>query len=608
MDQQELERRLAEIFGADQSRVSHGMARQEVDNPAFVPPGSPGFNPTIHPTVTITEETWTDANGNKFVAQRWPDGTIKENGRVTAPNKSSGPQRTPEQQRSDAATATENETKAQEAIRIRNESQWNADPANRANGGSGRYEDHATRDARLKKEKDDADEKARRDRLEAETSATRASQEARAAAAANKADNKIDTVKGSDGKTYTRVTVVSPDGKNVTVSNFGPDGKPVGEIPGESATAFGVEPAGAPEQTYTVGQVTTGLRTYSTWLSGQVKLYHDTNGAQGVKPDEATKLMTRRIALAESAIKEQEGLGNAQTSLLNNATTQRGQTLGDTQSRRAAAERIATDVNTRGDARLKYLLPGQAGTHLAARQEEMQNALGYAGQWGGMRESPEVDPNSFPALAELRNASMAGIQTAAQGGPRIFDPRNPAARPLPAAPVDAAALEAENQATQAGFHGAIAPLTVPVQAPVSLPIVPPAVNPIDQSPIVLPTQLPGVSTAGPPLNQGQDASPAGIAPGDPSSALGQPGDPGYGSTYQQPDTAPIMQPGPHPLPVPSQYGDAGDAQSQMSPRFMQETRYGQGNYFDPDLAGNELMQRLGIDPEIMRQAISGAYG
>ncbi len=69
-----------------------------------------------------------------------------------------------------------------------------------------------------------------------------------------------------------------------------------------------------------------------------------------------------------------------------------------------------------------------------------------------------------------------------------------------------------------------------------------------------------------------------------------------------------MQPGPHPLPVPSQYGDAGDAQSQMSPRFMQETRYGQGNYFDPDLAGNELMQRLGIDPEIMRQAISGAYG
>lgn len=63
------------------------MESKEIDNPAFVPPGQPGFNPTIPPKVTITEETWTDANGNKLSAQRWPDGSIKESGRVTAPNK-----------------------------------------------------------------------------------------------------------------------------------------------------------------------------------------------------------------------------------------------------------------------------------------------------------------------------------------------------------------------------------------------------------------------------------------------------------------------------------------------------------------------------------------
>jgi hypothetical protein len=348
-----------------------------------------------------------------------------------------------------------------------------------------------------------------------------------------------------------------------------------------SKDAFGVEPEGAPEFTAAIGQVTAGLRTYSAWLSQQVKLYHDTNGAQGVAPAEASKLMERRIALAEGAIKEQQSLESSQKGLLDNATTQRGQTLGDTRDRRSTAN--AFQQNT-----LNQLLPmasklGEGGAPLlnAAINDTLRSGIDYATAWGGMRESPEINPDSFPALAQARQAAMAGITTAAQGGPKIFESR----------PVSAQVAASANAMANPAFKPA--------------PMVPPANNPIDGSPVVLPTQLP---TATPPLGQGQDLGGTPVAPA--------PSGPPARDDYRQStpvvnppmDSAPIM-PMPNQMPVDVPYpSNAGAVSQRPSPRFMQETRYGQGVYFDPNQAGAELSARLGIDPEIMRQAIGGLYG
>lgn len=492
-------------------------------------------------------------------------------------------------------------------------------------------------DADIQAEKDKADAKARQDRLDSEAAATRtaqeqrsAAQEQRAAAAANKADNKTDNVTGSDGKTYTRVTTVSPDGKTVSIKNFGPDGKEVGEIPGASKTGFGVEPEGAPSMASNPGQVVAGLRTYSTWLSGQVKLYNDSGGTQGVSPDDATKLMTRRMDLAEAAVKESQSLTTAQSGIRGQDITQRGQTLTDTQGRRSAAQQ-AQDMVSR-DAygpTFQYHRPGDEAAFVGAQQERLQNALGYAGAWGGLRESPETNVNDYPMLAQARSAAMAGVAP-------------PAA--APAQPLGPASLTAPAAAT---------PAPAPPSAPGQAAPKPVVVNPVGGKPLTAtgpytPPPLdnlpppPVASTAAPPLGQGQDAStrpvpPAILAPYQDSqtqaSPVSVPVDPNsapYGGrsympapegvtdengnpvNWQLPHSSDNVQVTDTPgewIPYPSRASEVSMAPQQpLSPRFMQEARYGPGNYWDSAAAADELSQRLGIDPEIMRQAHASLYG
>lgn len=389
-----------------------------------------------------------------------------------------------------------------------------------------------------------------------------------------------------------------PDGTKVTKWDDGTTTREQ-QRPGERAAeqraaekdTFGVEPAGAPEMTYSVGQMSAGLRTYSQWLSQQVKLHRDTNGAQGIAPNEATKLMERRIALAEAALKEQEGLVNAQSGQRRDDIGQRRDTLSETQSRRGAAERALKQVQDATAPLLKYMLPGDARAFVAAQQEMLQNALGYAGQWGGLRESPEIGADTFPALRQIREASMAGIQTAAAGGPEIFAPRPVTAPAQPPAPTAAATPAFRPQ-----------PPATPPPATTAAPV-PAGTNPIDGSAVVVPTQLPRPSTVRATTDLTRSLidnvlqNPA--VPADDQRATALPPNP--------PIVAPFQDEQPADVPVntdPSQ-GPVG-----MAPpmRAIQEARYGQGNYFDPDLAGSELAARLGIDPEIMRQAIGTLYG
>lgn len=52
----------------------------------------------------------------------------------------------------------------------------------------------------------------------------------------------------------------------------------------------------------------------------------------------------------------------------------------------------------------------------------------------------------------------------------------------------------------------------------------------------------------------------------------------------------------------------GNIEKAMPARFMQEQRYGPGNYFDPVQRSAELSQRLGIPPDIMQAALGSLYG
>lgn len=398
------------------------------------------------------------------------------------------------------------------------------------------------------------------------------------------------------------------------------------EIPGgpgiTQPNAYGVEPAGAPPMTTTRGQVTTGLQTYSAYLSGEVKRWKDSGGKEGISPDEATKLMDRRLALAESAIKEGQGVESAQAGLYGNAITQRGQSLNDTASRRGTASSLMQSTLGQFVPLAAKIGPGGGALLNAAINDTLQSGLRYVDAFGGMRESPEVNPDTFPALAAVRQASQAGITTAANGGPQVFAPRPVTGASPPMDPAAAATAEASRQAGAAQLAAGRPPALLmpppPVQTgPTAAPVparapsaaVPVANNPIDGTPITPPSPV-----VDPAAEQNRALSPDAVQGVTDTTHSITDGliNPGGTSPIFQPrpplvqNQTPIDMPQGVDLSTPLQA--PGAVPVGMSPRFMQEARYGMGNYFDPEQAGAQLAARLGIPPEIMAAATRGLYG
>lgn len=388
------------------------------------------------------------------------------------------------------------------------------------------------------------------------------------------------------GQRYTTVTTANPDG-TIGIKNYGPDGKEIAQLPDQpSKDGFPSSVPGEPEPELTVGSLTTGLQKYSAWLSQQVKLYKDSGGKQGVSPDDASKLMDRRISLAEAAIREQQGTTTTQTTLLGNATTQRGQTMQDTASRRAAATGFQQNTLNLLFPLASKLGPGGGALLNQAINDTLASGLTYAGQWGGLRESPEVSVDAFPALAAARRAGQAGIQTAAQGGPQMFasNPPTGGAAPVP----DPAAIEAARR------------------------------QQIMANPLFRPQPVTPAVTQTDPQAQAQ---PAVDTPPYANPVTGEP----IAFKPLQDTMASIQMPGVEPsaggLPMPSQQQFAamlarGSQGQQGGPavydgvplRGVQEARFGAGNYWQPDVHGQAVAQRLGIDPDIFKQAVAGLYG
>lgn len=489
------------------------------------------------------------------------------------------------------------------------------------------------------------------------------SAEARAIAEANKVGSKVEDLT-IQGQHYTRITKTSADGKATTIENYGPDGKQIATLPSaEVPTAYGVEPEGAPAFDPTMGQLTTGLQTYSSYLSQQVKLNKDSGGKQGIAPEQATKLMDRRIGLAESAMKEQQGQQSQGNTVRGQALTQRGQDVNEVASRRGDAAGVFKSTEDRYMQFLAHLKPGAAGTWVDARDQALNRARDYVGSYGGLRDVPGVVTGQDLAAASA--AARTGVQTAATGGPVLFsgglraaselgqpgDPSlsdttatNEAARQQAAA-VPTAPAAVQGQPSVLGDTGAPAVGQQRIvgngMPPASPDRVPAATNPINNQPITVPSTPVDPRSIGAPeapaaLPVASDSQPVGgrvlpqpaveqaaAPPADTGQQFGPPQDfvrvqnPTTGETgylpradwYGRGDAYPGWQEesgssartvGPgDPVQVP----DADPGQTVPYPSNAGAESVMQPGY---DLHGSAaaLAARLGISPEIMAQAIT----
>lgn len=427
-------------------------------------------------------------------------------------------------------------------------------------------------------------------------------------------------------KSGRKVTEASPTDAKVKETTYRPDGTKVttyedgtttieAASPAETRAAgkddFPVEPDDLPPLNMTPAQVAQGLQRYSAALAAKVKLWKESGGKQGISPQDATKLMDNRIKLAEAAGRESSNLAQQQQGIYNGQVNQRGQTLGETASRRGDANTAYNNNLARFVPQMTMMGPGGGQLVANALTESLNNNTAYVNQWGGFRESPEIQTPGF--LQQIRDASMAGINTAASGGPVLTGAAGmPPAAPSQVAPADPAMAEAARQ--QQAAAGAATGLPVP-QTP---PPPPPAVNPVGGQPITVPV-TPGASESGliPPAVNPVTGEPTGLSPlpgaSDPQPSYAKPDDrptflpeqppelapfqdeqrqPGYGFPLQTTVESPA-QPGDLPLPPP------GTLPQSMSPSFLSQPRF--GTAYDP----RQRAAMLGIRPDILELALAG---
>ncbi len=209
------------------------------------------------------------------------------------------------------------------AKRDEDEEAWNADPANRAQGGSGRRETHRARDERLAKEKEAAETKAKAEAASAETRAARPGTKI-----GSKTDVRggkkvtIETWRLPDGTTEERISeepAETPKSDQVTVGGViyerGPDGNyaPAAGLPGSGTPLPGG--AGPAMPTIVLGQSQAALRAYRDQLQQEVASGRKTQVWADGRWKEALELANVAVAEATTQQRQQESSLNARVNL-----------------------------------------------------------------------------------------------------------------------------------------------------------------------------------------------------------------------------------------------------------------------------------------------------
>ena len=322
-------------------------------------------------------------------------------------------------------------------------------------------------------------------------------------------DTKTESVKGSDGRIYTRVTTVSADGQATTVKNFGPDGKQVNEIPGEGPSRPTV--SGPPLPQIVLGASQDAARTYKEQLQ------------EGVAAGRWSQ------AWADSRWKEFMEVANLAVSEA--ATRQRNE-----ESQRNAEFNIA-------NARM-----GSMNTATSNALTFVNNINGY------LPAGSNLGGQAFAALLGLNM-----LQSQMSGMNRI-DPRRAPPQLTPAEISNPAALQARREQVQAQVQQASAPpvrddyRTNPGQSPAPAPAPSPAPARVapGQSPPAVPVRNPALVNTDP----FDGATPVAAPAPAPAPAMSEPAPPDPfvgGRVLPQP---PAEQGGPDPMdaaPPPAPY-------------------------------------------------------
>lgn len=393
---------------------------------------------TPAPPRASSDESVTAPPNQPNIVTRKPDGSV-----VTTPNPNYQPPapapRTPEQQTADAAAA-------QTATAENNEKQWNSDH------GYG-WVTHAQREQSVRQEQ----AQARADQNVArQTAATEAANQlARDRLQFDKDKANLPTVKVEDkpvnGRTYTRVTSVTPQG-TPTIKNYGPDGKEVAAIPGEGEASVG----GPRMPTFVRDGSVQALTAYHTALWNDPSL----------TPDQREKRFQEAVQAAN--------IVNAQWTAdeQRRATEQR-----ERESVRAA------DYNT-------------SVSKMTFMQNGMSSALDFVSKINGsLPEGSDLGGRAFAALLGLNMLQLQ--QSGINNLPSLNAPKTP--------PPTVTAADLTNPSRLASVNQSVAEHTAAAAAPAPTPV----------SPAAPPQQNAGGGTGEPPARgalPSQPSVPTAVAP------------------------------------------------------------------------------------------------
>lgn len=544
MNQQEVEAWIAQQGGT--GKVQYSRSTRDIDNPAADPmtakQAGVAFNPTAPAKITISEEKWTavDAEGKPTGAvlhvRRRPDGDFDIVDQANS-NPAKNGEQTPEsknaaelqrQREANAALPGPNPQGATEAERRGQDPAYETDKERRDRSDARIKEQGAAAAAADAKANVDADNR-RADAAAAD-----------AAAARNKPSSNVEHVKGGDGKEYTRVTTVSADGKSVTVQNYGPDGKAIGEIPGDPSKQAGPVARGPAMPEIVVGATSQAITSYQQALMRDPSL----------TPAQREAYLTQFIQVAQIATNEATALQRQQESNLNasiNLATGKQTAL---QNGMTAAVNFAN--NFVGKLPADSHLAGQAyGAMMLMNIINMQHSglEGITMPGAPQKSTPQpasiVSPGNPQAVsAQLDAAKAAGQQAESQ---RVAAEAQAAGNPQAITNATSATIGAKIGS------GAATPSAQPPAAASATPAQ--TAPPVDPRSIGAP-EAPSAAA----MNTGQPGDPAyspqpapsTYDPNDPNAAseMGQPGDPGYGETYMKPAAPDYGQPGMRVLPQP----------------------------------------------------------
>lgn len=298
---------------------------------------------------------------------------------------------------------------------------------------------------------------------------------------------KQDVIRGSDGKDYTRVSIIDPTTKAVTIKNFGPDNKEVSEIPGEGPSRPTV--AGPPLPQIVLGASQDAARTYKEQLQEGVAAGRWSQAWADSRWKEFMEVANLAVSEAATRQRNEESQRNAE---FNIANARMG-------SMNTATSNALTFVNS-----INGLLP--AGSNLGGQAfaallglNMLQSQMSGMNRIDPRRQPPQLTPAEISNPAALQ-ARREQVQTQVQqaAAPPVRDdyrtnpgqPAAPAPAPAPVAPAP--------QPLSPGQAGMMSPVPdaenppVAPQAPIE-----PAPPALGSAPAPAPAEAP---PAGPPLD------------------------------------------------------------------------------------------------------------